>query len=61
MMRDDYHYVVLLEFENLAALKEYLAHPAHAAMGRHFTVSADRSLAYDYEMTEIAELRSSNS
>ena len=33
-------------------LKAYLTHPAHAAIGRHFTASSVNALAYDYEMVE---------
>ncbi len=52
LMRDDYEFAVMIEFEDLAGLKSYLQHPSHAAAGRHFTESADRSLAYDYELAE---------
>jgi len=52
MMRDDYEFALMLEFEDLAGLKNYLQHPAHAAAGHHFTASASRSLAYDYEIAE---------
>jgi hypothetical protein len=52
MMRDDYEFALMLEFEDLAGLKSYLQHPAHAAAGHHFTASASRSLAYDYEIAE---------
>jgi Stress responsive A/B Barrel Domain len=52
MMRDDYEFAVMIEFDDLAGLKAYLQHPAHAAAGRHFYTSASRALAYDYEMAE---------
>ena len=52
MMREDYEFALMLEFEDLAGLKSYLQHPAHAAAGHHFTASASRSLAYDYEVAE---------
>ena len=52
MMRDDYEFAAIVEFDNSAGLKAYLAHPSHAEIGRHFTVSAIRSLAYDYEIVE---------
>jgi hypothetical protein len=35
-------------------LTAYLAHPAHGAIGGHFTASASDSLAYDYEMFDLA-------
>ena len=49
-MRDDYAFAVMVEVETVDALKAYLAHPAHVAIGRHFSASAARALAYDYEM-----------
>ena len=52
LMREDYQYAALLDFDDVEGLKAYLAHPAHGAVGKHFTVSADRSLAYDYEIME---------
>ena len=52
MMRDDYEFAAIVEFDDSAGLKAYLAHPSHAEIGRHFTASAIRSLAYDYEIVE---------
>jgi hypothetical protein len=52
-MRDDYSYALVIEFEDLEGLKAYLAHPSHATIGAHFTASAARSLAYDYEMVDL--------
>jgi hypothetical protein len=51
-MRDDYEYAVFIEFDDAAGLKAYLQHPSHAAAGQHFTASASRALAYDYEVAE---------
>jgi hypothetical protein len=50
MMRDDYEFAAIIEFDDVDALKSYLAHPSHAALGNHFTASASRSLAYDYAL-----------
>lgn len=52
MMRDDYEFAVMIEFDDVAGLKAYLQHPAHAAAGHHFTASAAKALAYDYETSE---------
>jgi len=52
MMHDDYEYAVFIEFEDVEGLKAYLHHPAHVAAGHHFTASASRALAYDYEVSE---------
>lgn len=55
MMQDDYEFAAVIEFTDLDGLKSYLAHPAHAAIGRHFTVSAAKSLAYDYGLVDAAD------
>ena len=47
-----YDYALIAEFNDKAGLIEYLQHPAHHAIGRHFTASAERALAYDYEMVD---------
>jgi hypothetical protein len=52
MMRDDYEYAVFIEFDDIEGLKSYLQHPAHAAAGHHFTASASKALAYDYEVAD---------
>lgn len=54
-MLDDYAFAAIVEFDDLEGLRSYLAHPSHAAIGRHFSASASRSLAYDYEMVEAAD------
>jgi Stress responsive A/B Barrel Domain len=52
-MIESYDYAVIAEFDDRAGLITYLQHPAHHEIGRHFTVSAERSLAYDYEMEDV--------
>ena len=37
------------------ALKAYLAHPSHSAIGQHFTASASKALAYDYVMVDAGD------
>lgn len=54
-MTQGFDYSAIAEFDDVAGLKAYLQHPAHQAIGRHFTASAERALAYDYEMVEAAE------
>ena len=56
MMRDDYEFAAIVEFDDVEGLKAYLAHPSHAAIGRHFTASAARSLAYDFDLTDAANV-----
>jgi hypothetical protein len=56
MMRDDYEFAAILEFDDIDGLKLYLRHASHAVLGRHFTESAARSLAYDYEIVGASEV-----
>lgn len=55
-MRENYEYAAIVEFDDLSALKSYLAHPAHADLGAHFSRSAERALAYDYEVGDVDEM-----
>ena len=55
VMRDDYEFAAIVEFENVDGLKTYLAHPSHAVIGQHFTTSASRALAYDYAIVDAAD------
>jgi len=55
LMRDDYEFAVIIEFDDMEGLKTYLGHASHAVIGRHFTASASRSLAYDYELGDASE------
>jgi hypothetical protein len=48
MMRDDYEFAAVIEFDDMDGLTTYLRHPSHTVIGHHFTSSAARSLAYDY-------------
>jgi hypothetical protein len=55
-MREDFEYALILEFDTIDGLKEYLQHPRHAALGQFFTEGAAASLAYDFEMSECRHL-----
>ena len=54
-MREDFEFVVIIEVDDVDALKAYLLHPSHAALGSHFTQSAAAALAYDYELFDARE------
>lgn len=56
LMRDDYDFAAILEFDDLDGLKSYLVHPSHASIGRHFTASASRSLSYDYSLVDAVDV-----
>lgn len=52
LMPEDFEYIVVVEFDDIAGLTAYLAHPQHAAIGSHFMQSSAAALAYDYEMED---------
>lgn len=55
LMRDDYEFAAIIEFDDIEALKVYLAHPSHAVIGGHFMTSASKALAYDYTLVDAAD------
>src|SRR5688500_4142470 len=55
-MREDYGYALLLEFDDVEGLREYLRHPAHSELGECFAPAAD-GLANDYELMSLADMQ----
>ena len=53
-MTADFAYVAIIEFDDQRGLQDYLRHPSHAALSRHFATLGERSLAYDYEIAEVS-------
>jgi hypothetical protein len=51
MMGTDYEFALIIEVDDVEALKRYLAAPAHAALGTLFSTATAAALAYDYEVT----------
>jgi hypothetical protein len=47
---DGYAFMAVIEFEDLAALRVYLDHPAHAELGAMFWSSTSRTLVLDFEL-----------
>ena len=54
LMRDDYSFAAIIEFYTVDDLRAYLAHPAHERVGRHFSESSVRALAYDFRLVDAA-------
>ena len=50
MMREDYSYAAVIEFDDLAGLQAYLNHPQHEKLGALFYDLLESGLVYDYEM-----------
>jgi hypothetical protein len=54
LMRTNYEYAAILEFDDVAGLKAYLEHPAHEALGARFFAVFAEALMYDFEMRDGA-------
>ena len=52
LMREDFEYVVIIEFDDVDGLTSYLQHPQHQAIGKHFVQASTVALAYDYEVED---------
>lgn len=55
LMRTNYEYAALFEFDDLAGLQAYLQHPAHEALAARFFAAFEEALIYDYELRDGAE------
>jgi hypothetical protein len=53
-MAEDYQFSLILDFDNVEGLKAYLQNPAHSGIGGLFTTAASASLAYDYDLVDLA-------
>jgi hypothetical protein len=53
----DYQYTAVLDFDDEAALRGYLDHPAHDALGAMFYKFGAAMAAFDYEMVDAREVR----
>lgn len=48
----EFPWVALLEFDDEAGLRAYLAHPLHEALGARFNAAAAGALIFDYTIAE---------
>lgn len=55
MMGQDYEFALIIEVDDVEALKRYLKAPSHAALGHLFATATDVALAYDYEIVDAAD------
>ena len=49
-------FLAALDFDDLAALQDYLRHPAHEALGIRFGECLSAALVYDFEIVAADEL-----
>ena len=52
LMRVDYEFAALLDFDDLAGLKAYLDHPAHDALAARFFSVSEEALLYDFALEQ---------
>lgn len=52
LMRVDYPYAAVLEFDDRAGLIAYLDHPSHERLAAQFFGAFEEALMYDFELTE---------
>jgi hypothetical protein len=53
LMERDFEFAMIVEVDDIDALKRYLSAPAHGALGQLFTTATAAALSYDYEMTDV--------
>jgi hypothetical protein len=56
-MEADFTYVALIEFDDQRGLEEYLRHPSHTTLSRHFAALGERTLAYDYDVSDVGKIQ----
>ena len=49
VMTQDFEYALVVEFDDMDALKRYLQAPSHDALAQLFYTATSAALAYDYE------------
>ena len=52
LMRSDFPYAAVLEFDDRAGLMAYLEHPAHDELGSRVYSAFAEALMYDFELQE---------
>lgn len=55
IVRLDFPYGAIIEFDNADAVRAYLDHPAHAVISTRFFAALADTLIYDFEVEETAD------
>lgn len=55
LMRTDFPYAAILEFDDADGVRAYLDHPAHREISTRFFAAIAETLVYDFEMEGSAE------
>jgi hypothetical protein len=56
-MPDTAEYFAMIDFDGIAGLEAYLAHPDHEALGRLFYDTLSSAFVYDYDVGGLERLR----
>jgi len=48
LMAEDFPWAAIVEFDDAEGLAAYLAHPAHAELGRQLWIASEKVLVFDY-------------
>ena len=54
MMAQDFEFALIIEVDDVDALKRYLQAPAHTALGHLFSSATSAALAYDYAVDDLS-------
>ena len=54
LMKEDYPYAAVIEFDDLAGLTAYLEHPAHEQLATRFFAVLEAALIYDFDLKDGA-------
>jgi hypothetical protein len=55
LMRADYPFAAILEFDDVNGLRAYLDHPVHEQLAHTFFACVEDALMYDFELWETEE------
>ena len=55
LMRADYPFAAILEFDDVTGLHAYLDHPVHEQLAQQFFACVEDTLMYDFELWETDE------
>jgi len=58
LMPQDFEVALIVEVDDVEALKRYLQAPAHVALGQLFYTATAAALAYDYDMDDVVTVQS---
>lgn len=53
-LEGDFTFCAVIDFDDLAGLREYLGHPSHVELGRLFYTSSSHAFAADYDTVDHA-------